>query len=1355
MNRILWSLCLRLTLMLVLLVASGTGRAAVTFQAAGTALAGTNVIGGLAVTWPAHVQGDVALLFVESRAEEAVTLLQANGFAAVANTPQSTGSGLNGTRLTVFWARATSAAMLPPIITTPTNHVYARIITYRGVINNGDPIDATAGDVKAGASGSVTVTGVTTTVANTLIVQAVARHNDNAAAAFSAQTNINLAGISEQLDAGTANGDGGGLGVWSGTKATAGATGDTTATVTSSINAFVTIALKPQPGPRFQAAGTAVGNASTASPAWPAHAINDIALLFVESGGGEIVTLSVAAGFAPVLNSPQATGATTAGTRLTVFWARATSAAMTAPTVTVPVVANSHIYAQIITFRGVATAGNPWDVTGGGVKTPTSTVLSVTSVSTMVADTLLVQAVARDARSTAAYASNQANGSLTGIAERVDAGTNTGLGGGFAVWDGYKATAGATGITTATMVNSINAFLSIALIPQAATVPVFNALGTAVVAVAPLLSWPAHLVDDIALVFVESTGGQAVTLLQANGFAAVTNSPQATGAGTAGTRISVFWARATSASMLGPILGGTTDHIYAQILTYRGVVNSGNPWDTTAPVGGVKAAASTAVTVTGVTTTYANAMVVQAVARDNDNAAAAFSAQTNANLSSIAERVDAGTTNGNGGGFSVWDGTKVAAGATGNTTATVTSSINAFLTVALKPAGGVAPDHYELSLATDSVSCVTTPVTVTACTDTSSPCTNNFTAASGTTATLGTSAGALGTTNVTFNASGVASTTLNYAAAADGATAIVTLSGEALAATNPRKCCPDGVGCAVGNSCTTTFKTAGFIFSDTAGGAAATIPTQVAGTASASLYLRAVKTSTTTLACEAALSGANSVNLGYTCSNPASCSAGTLLDITPYNLADVAQSVVSVPPGAGAVPLYFDAGANAKLLLNYRDAGRIQVNASKAAGGSLLTSLSGSSNLFVVRPANFLVAATAPFVAGTAFGTTVTARTSGGATTPNFGQESTAAVVTLASSNPLPGSGNATAISTSASGFTAGVSSTNLTWNEVGTIDLGASIANYLAPGVDASGSLAAVGPFKPAYFDTFVTPACEPTLPLIKFTYAGLVAPVLAGQSFAVVVKAKRGGGDATDATNTANYAGATWAKAVTLSDVAGGSGTLVNGSLAAIDFTAGKASRADLSYRFASKTTAPYTASIRAVDTDGVSSSGHTEDTALLRSGRLRLSNAVGSPLLALTVPGTMEYFDTTGYWKTNSDDTCTSVLPSNFAFNFPVVSGNSLAACETAVSSAGSAPNFNTLLLAPGAANPGWTDLTLNLGAAAVGSTCTAIGPAGPAETPANKPWLQFDWKGVGLANPTARASFGIHRGNNRIIDRRERY
>ena len=220
-----------------------------------------------------------------------------------------------------------------------------------------------------------------------------------------------------------------------------------------------------------------------------------------------------------------------------------------------------------------------------------------------------------------------------------------------------------------------------------APAPTFQAAGTAATgtgAVSP--AWPAHAIDDIALLFIESAGGEAATLSTAAGFVAVANSPQATGAGTAGTQITVFWARATSTSMATPTVADPGDHVYAQILTYRGVINSGNPWDVTG--GGVKAAASTSVTVTGVTTTVANTLVVQAVARDDDSSAAEFSAQTNVNLTGIAERSDAGTTSSNGGGFAVWDGVKAAAGATGNTTATVTSSINAFLTIALKPVAG-------------------------------------------------------------------------------------------------------------------------------------------------------------------------------------------------------------------------------------------------------------------------------------------------------------------------------------------------------------------------------------------------------------------------------------------------------------------------------------------------------------------------------------------------------------------------------------------------------------------------------------------------------------------------------------------
>ena len=217
-----------------------------------------------------------------------------------------------------------------------------------------------------------------------------------------------------------------------------------------------------------------------------------------------------------------------------------------------------------------------------------------------------------------------------------------------------------------------------------AQTPVFQALGAQISGIgAVTVVWPAHAIDDVALLFVESAGGEPATLSTANGFAAVANSPQATGTGTAGTRITVFWARATSAAMASPVVADPGDHVYAQILTYRNVFASGNPWDVTG--GGVKAAASTSVTVTGVTTTVNNTLIVQAVARNNDSTAAAFSAQANVNLTSITERSDAGTTSSNGGGFAVWDGGKATLGATGATTATVTSSINAFLTIALRP----------------------------------------------------------------------------------------------------------------------------------------------------------------------------------------------------------------------------------------------------------------------------------------------------------------------------------------------------------------------------------------------------------------------------------------------------------------------------------------------------------------------------------------------------------------------------------------------------------------------------------------------------------------------------------------------
>lgn len=220
--------------------------AAPTFQAAGNQVGGT---GNVSPQWPAHQAGDVALLFIESGRGQAANLSNAAGFVEVANSPQSTdGGGPNGTRLTVYWARATSSSMPTPTVSDPGNHVYARILTYRGVLPAGDPWDVTGGGNKSTSSNSLTLTGVTTTVPNTLIVQAAAHDRDNAGQHFSGQTNANLTGIVERSDAGTTQGNGGGIGIWDGVKATAGPTGDTTVNITNNVvNAFLTIALLPSP----------------------------------------------------------------------------------------------------------------------------------------------------------------------------------------------------------------------------------------------------------------------------------------------------------------------------------------------------------------------------------------------------------------------------------------------------------------------------------------------------------------------------------------------------------------------------------------------------------------------------------------------------------------------------------------------------------------------------------------------------------------------------------------------------------------------------------------------------------------------------------------------------------------------------------------------------------------------------------------------------------------------------------------------------------------------------------------------------------------------------------------------------
>jgi hypothetical protein len=411
----------------------------------------------------------------------------------------------------------------------------------------------------------------------------------------------------------------------------------------------------------------------------------------------------------------------------------------------------------------------------------------------------------------------------------------------------------------------------------------------------------------------------------------------------------------------------------------------------------------------------------------------------------------------------------------------------------------VTVDHYELSLAQHSINCVPTTVTVTACTNsTSNPCDSPSAAVNGYTATLATSGGSLGASPVTFNASGVATTTLSYPAAADGATVTVTLSGEQITAAHARKCCPDGINCVAQDSCSTTFNKTGFIFSSAKDGTVATIPTQVAGTSSGTYYLRAVKTNDdTSHTCGGAFSGAQTVGFAYECNNPATCYGADLMSINGGTATTISRNNnggVSGVYSYTSVPLTFDANGNAPFTFIYSDVGLIKLLVNKtltASASTTAATLSGASNAFVVKPAGFVLsnikqtaspnlvnpaaadASGAKFVmAGESFSATVTAVTSTGSTAYSYGRESTAEGVKLSGAlvsglglAQNPGISNNTGFGSFTNGVATG---TGFAWGEVGIITLTPSVADgdYLGEG-DVTGTTSGnVGRFYPHHFE-------------------------------------------------------------------------------------------------------------------------------------------------------------------------------------------------------------------------------------------------------------------------------------------------
>ena len=679
-------------------------------------------------------------------------------------------------------------------------------------------------------------------------------------------------------------------------------------------------------------------------------------------------------------------------------------------------------------------------------------------------------------------------------------------------------------------------------------------------------------------------------------------------------------------------------------------------------------------------------------------------------------------------------------------------------------------DHYELSLPTSSLSCLPTSVSVTACANSSSPCTSPFAAAAGKTATLSTSGATLGANTLTFDTSGVATTTLSYPLAADGVAVSVTLSGEQLAASQPRKCCPNGSSCLAANSCATTFSSAGFIIAAAANGAATTLPTQSAGTASGTYYLRAVRTNTSTKACEAALSGANTVNWALQCNNPSTCSTGSASSLMVLN-GGSATSLLGNPnsgvTGSTAVAMTFDANGNAPFSFTFSDVGSARLWASKSVNSTLL---SGNSNSFVSRPAGLLISAVAQaaapqlvnpaaasasgavFVkAGEAFRASVTATTATGAGAPNFGKESPAENVLLTPLLVLPAGGRLGTLanaSIAGASFASGVATvSNLAWDEVGILSLTASIADgdYLGSGPLTGTASGNIGRFVPDHLAiTAGTPVAACSNAFSYFGQDGFSTPF--------TLRAENSAN-----TLTQNYTGSFarlglsgWAGyAFSAAGLPAGSTLAASSAAPSGSWSFGTASvlaRHQVSRPSVLSAETFVTVKAAPVDADGVTLSGAATAVATatpLRSGRLRLSNAFGSARAALQVPVVAEYWSGNN-WVLNSADSCSSLAAGSVALSNP---RSATGATSTASSSAGglsiSGGNGSITLAAPSPAGSSLSlDIALNLGATTTDQSCQANHPA---TTGAAKPWLRAQMGACAATadrDPAARASFGIY-------------
>jgi hypothetical protein len=223
-------------------------------------------------------------------------------------------------------------------------------------------------------------------------------------------------------------------------------------------------------------------------------------------------------------------------------------------------------------------------------------------------------------------------------------------------------------------------------IPPIPAAPGFRGAGTAVGGTTGTISvgWPAGAsIGDLAILVVEASGNSSD--FNISGWNHFSGSPLVDLASTSGSKLSVMWRRVTSASEANVTVPATNDHTIASISVFSGVRGDINPGRSI--VSGAKTTATATITWPSLDALAHNSEIIYVASRPDDNSSTTvFSLFANANLTDVGQASQAGTTNGNGGGFVVYYGTKTEPGGTGEATANLAAFLtNAYMVIGLEP----------------------------------------------------------------------------------------------------------------------------------------------------------------------------------------------------------------------------------------------------------------------------------------------------------------------------------------------------------------------------------------------------------------------------------------------------------------------------------------------------------------------------------------------------------------------------------------------------------------------------------------------------------------------------------------------